>query len=50
MSALWTSGRYDSVPRHLLWAKLQRRGVTGRVLDAAKALYAYVPTCVKTLR
>ena len=39
---------YDSVPRHLLWAKLERRGVTGWVLDAVKALYANVPMCVKT--
>ena len=39
---------YDSVPRHLLWTKLERRGVTGWVLEAVKALYADVPMCVKT--
>ncbi|KAH7623119.1 putative Transposon Tf2-6 polyprotein [Nannochloris sp. 'desiccata'] len=39
---------YDSVPRHLLWAKLERRGVTGWVLDAIKAMYADVPMCVKS--
>jgi hypothetical protein len=39
---------YDSVPRHLLWAKLERRGVCGWVLDAVKTLYGAVPMCVKT--
>lgn len=39
---------YDSVPRDLLWEKLQRRGVTGWVLQAVKALYANVPMCVKS--
>ncbi|KAH7617055.1 putative LINE-1 retrotransposable element ORF2 protein [Nannochloris sp. 'desiccata'] len=39
---------YDSVPRHLLWAKLERRGVTGWVLNAIKAMYADVPMCVKS--
>jgi hypothetical protein len=39
---------YDSVPRHLLWVKLERRGVTGWVLDAIKAMYADVPMCVKS--
>ena len=39
---------YDSVPRHLLWIKLERRGVTGWVLEAIKAMYADVPMCVKS--
>lgn len=39
---------YDSVPRHLLWVKLERRGVTGWVLDAIKAMYDDVPMCVKS--
>jgi Reverse transcriptase (RNA-dependent DNA polymerase)/Endonuclease/Exonuclease/phosphatase family len=39
---------YDSVPRHLLWVKLERRGVSGWVLDAIKAMYADVPMCVKS--
>lgn len=39
---------YDSVPRHLLWAKLQQRGVSGWVLEAVKALYGDVPMLVKS--
>ena len=39
---------YDSVPRHLLWIKLERRGVTGWVLDAIKTMYADVPMCLKS--
>jgi hypothetical protein len=39
---------YDSVPRHLLWVKLERRGVTGWVLEVIKAMYADVPMCVKS--
>ena len=38
---------YDSVPRHLLWAKLERRGVRGWVLKAIMALYDSVPMCVR---
>jgi hypothetical protein len=39
---------YDSVPRQLLWVKLQRAGLHGRFLQAVQALYADVPMCVKT--
>ena len=34
---------YDSVPRDLLWRKLQSLGVTGWCLQAIQALYAVVP-------
>ena len=39
---------FDCVPRHLLWQKLQARGVTGWFLEAIKALYNDVPVCVRT--
>ncbi len=39
---------YDSVPRNLLWTKLERLGVHGWFLDGIKALYAEVPMAVKT--
>ncbi len=39
---------YDSVPRDLLWTKLERLGVHGFFLDGIKALYADVPMVVKT--
>ena len=39
---------YDSVPRDLLWTKLERLGVHGWFLDGIKALYADVPMAVKT--
>ena len=39
---------YDSVPRDLLWTKLERLGVHGWFLDGIKALYADVPMVVKT--
>ena len=39
---------YDSVPRDLLWTKLERLGVHGWFLDGIKALYAEVPMAVKT--
>jgi hypothetical protein len=39
---------YDSVPRHLLRAKLERRGVRDWVLKAIRALYANVPMCVRS--
>ena len=39
---------YDTVPRHLLWVKLQRAGLHGWFLQAVQALYADVPMCVKT--
>ena len=39
---------YDSVPRELLWTKLERLGVHGWFLDGIKALYADVPMAVKT--
>lgn len=39
---------YDTVPRHLLWVKLQRAGVHGWYLQAVQALYADVPMCVKS--
>ena len=38
---------YDSVPRDLLWQKLQRLGVTGWCLQAIQALYADVPLVVQ---
>lgn len=38
---------YDSVPRDLLWRKLQRLGVTGWCLQAIQALYADVPLVVQ---
>ena len=39
---------YDTVPRDMLWTKLQRLGVHGWFLDGIKALYAEVPMAVKT--
>lgn len=39
---------YDTVPRHLLWAKLEAAGVGGWCLRAVQALYADVPMCVRT--
>ena len=39
---------YDSVPRELLWSKLERLGVHGWCLDSIKALYGSVPMAVKT--
>ena len=39
---------YDSVPRDLLWTKLERLGVHGWFLDGIKALYADVPMVVNT--
>ena len=39
---------YDSVPRDLLWDKLERTGVRGKFLQGIKALYASVPMAVKT--
>ena len=39
---------YDSIPRDLLWTKLERLGVHGWFLDGIKALYAEVPMAVKT--
>ena len=38
---------YDSVPRALLWRKLQSLGVTGWYLQAVQALYADVPLVVQ---
>jgi hypothetical protein len=38
---------YDSVPRDLLWGKLQRVGVTPAFVRAVQALYADVPMCVR---
>ena len=34
---------YDTIPRDLLWHKLQRIGVHGDFLRAVQALYAEVP-------
>ena len=39
---------YDTVPRHLLWAKLERAGVEGWCLQAVQALYVDVPMCVRS--
>lgn len=39
---------YDTVPRHLLWAKLEAAGLQGWCLRAVQALYADVPVCVRT--
>lgn len=39
---------YATVPRHLLWAKLETVGVGGWCLRAVQALYADVPMCVRT--
>ena len=39
---------YDSVPRDLLWQKLDTLGVQGWFLDSIKALYGSVPMTVKT--
>ena len=38
---------FDRVPRHLLWQKLQRAGLSGWALQAVQALYANVPMCVR---
>lgn len=38
---------YDSVPRDLLWRKLQSLGVTGWCLAAIQALYAVVPLVIQ---
>ena len=37
---------FDRVPRHLLWHKLERIGLTGWALQAVQALYADVSMCV----
>ena len=39
---------YDSVPRDLLWQKLEALGVQGWFLGSIKALYGSVPMAVKT--
>ena len=39
---------YDSIPRDLLWTKLEGLGVHGWFLDSIKALYGAVPMAVKT--
>jgi hypothetical protein len=39
---------YDSVPRDLLWQKLETLGVQGWFLDSIKALYGSVPMAVNT--
>ena len=39
---------YDTIPRELLWVKLQRAGLHGWFLQAVQALYADVPMCVST--
>ena len=39
---------YDTVPRHLLWARLEQAGLEGSCIRAVQALYANVPTCVRT--
>ena len=39
---------FDRVPRHLLWGKLERVGITGWALRAVQALYVDVPMCVKS--
>ena len=39
---------YDTAPRHLLWAKLERAGLGGWCLQAVQALYADVPMRVRT--
>ena len=38
---------YDTVPRDLLWEKLQRTGVHGAFLRGVQALYADVPMAVQ---
>lgn len=38
---------YDTIPRDLLWLKLQRIGVHGEFLQAVQALYAEVPMGVQ---
>ena len=38
---------YDTVPRDLLWEKLQRIGVHGAFLRGVQALYADVPMAVQ---
>jgi hypothetical protein len=38
---------YDSVPRDMLWQKLERIGVQGWMLQAIKTLYHNVQMCVK---
>ena len=39
---------YDLIRRHLLWAKLQSRGMPAGLLNAIKVLYADVPMSVRT--
>ena len=39
---------YDTIPRDLLWQKLERLGVHGWFLDTIKSLYGAVPMAVKT--
>lgn len=38
---------FDKVPREVLWARLQERGVQGRMLEAIKSAYARVEMRVK---
>jgi hypothetical protein len=39
---------YDTIPRDLLWQKLESLGVRGWFLDTIKSLYGAVPMAVKT--
>ena len=38
---------YDYVDRKILWERLQRFGVSGRMLSAVKSLYSNITACVK---
>ena len=38
---------YDYVDRKILWERLQRVGVSGRMLSAVKSLYSNITACVR---
>ncbi len=39
---------FDTIPRDLLWHRLEQLGVTGRFLEAVKGMYSKVEVAIKT--
>ena len=42
------SKAFDTIPRDLLWRRLQQLGVTGRILKAIQGMYSKVEVAIKT--
>ena len=42
------SKAFDTIPRGLLWHRLEQLGVTGRFLEAVKGMYSKVEVAIKT--